>query len=156
MAFAPRVRISFIFIPVSIAQKAFDARGNGTGTPIGGGALNSGTTCRYPRFFHSLLLSIKLTHLRRGVGRNKRIYLLPQWRIQALRVSRPIVALLVPVVSSHQSLDRHAMLSSWCGLRVSGSASSLTMALLLEYRTWCRTARSLSDAQTCGAAGKPN
>jgi hypothetical protein len=34
----------FWFIPVDIAQKALDARGNGTGTPIGGDALNSGTT----------------------------------------------------------------------------------------------------------------
>jgi hypothetical protein len=135
------------FIPVSIAQKAFDARGNGTGTPIGGGALNSGTTCRYPRFFHSLLLSHQIdSPQKRGGSQQKDIFTTPveNTGFEGQQTHSGLTGFKPPIARS----PCHVVKLVW--FKVSGPASSLAMALLLEYQTWCRTARSLSDAQTCG------
>jgi hypothetical protein len=158
---------NLLWFILALPQKAFDARGNGTGTPIGGRRPKF----RYdvfdnPRFFHSLYYTIihQIDSPRKeGWVANKRIYLIPRWRIQALRVSRPHRDLTCfPWV---QATNR-SIVTPCCQVgvvkKVSGAASSLAMALLLENQTWCRTALetpphgSLSDAQTCGAAGKPN
>src|SRR4051794_4015421 len=63
---------------------------------------------------------------------------MPGGEYKPLRVSRPIVALLVPKVQP--TIARSSSPCCRVGVvEISGPASLLVMALLLEDQTWCRT-----------------